>query len=164
MRELEALGEYGTMPTGRWHVLIDVDHTLSNAFDRQPMADAKEWDNYHSASLNDKPVKDITNLIAFCGQYGCTLVGLTTRPEKWRAVTVEWLLRNEVYLDEIIMRPNDDFRPAAVVKIDQAIKRFGSEQGVRDNVAFIIDDNDKVVEAFRALGITVLQCFARRLD
>lgn len=143
----------------RQFVLCDLDHTLSNAFPRDGMLEARDWDAYHSASINDKPVIDVAYMINALHNFGYSIVGLTGRTEKWRALTLDWLTRYEIRMDELIMRPDRDFRPAAEMKMHWALKRFPD---LKADVAFLIDDNESVCAAFRAAGVTVLQCSARR--
>lgn len=55
------------------------------------------------------------------------------------------------------MRPDKNFSPSPELKISLARDLFQGK--VADNVAFILDDRDDVVAAFRAEGITALQVF-----
>lgn len=139
-------------------ILIDVDHTISNAFWRDAMIGGP-WDEYHAASFDDKPIEDIVRLLTALSLDGNEIVGITARPEKWRQLTMSWLLRNNVPMDELLMRPDDAFRPSAEIKMELAKARFKS---LKDQVAFIMDDRDDVIAAFRAEGITCLQVFARK--
>ena len=74
-----------------------------------------------------------------------------------------WLSANNIPLQELLMREDTDFRPAGTLKADLALRHFATEQGLRDNVAFLIDDNEGCIAAFQAMGITALQVFGRRL-
>lgn len=138
-------------------VLIDIDHTLSDATWRDPMIGTTSWDEYHAASANDKPHEDVARLVRYlCASNNYLCVGLTTRPEKWRRLTMDWLLSNSIFLDRLHMRPDDDFRPAPQVKVETA-HALGLEE-----IAFILEDREDVVTAFKAVGITALQVHARR--
>lgn len=141
-------------------VLVDLDHTLSNAFPRDPMLEGpRDWDAYHSASAADLPVNDIAFFINALHNFGYQIISLTGRTEKWRALTLDWFTRHAIRMDELVMRPDQDFRPVAEMKMHWASRRFPN---LKNEVAFLIDDNESVCAAFRAAGITVLQCFARR--
>jgi hypothetical protein len=143
-------------------VLIDIDHSLSNAFHRDPMIGVSTWDEYHAASGEDAPLHDTVKLVNALRSHGFTLIGLTARPEKWRGLTMNWCVEHGIDLDELLMRPNEGFQPAPELKLILAKKRFGDEQGLRDHVAFIIDDREDVVAAFWGIGVSCLQIFARR--
>ena len=147
----------------RNYILCDIDHTLSNAAWRDDMIGGEGgWDAYHAASVDDEPVTDICRAICLFNFLDHDIIALTTRPEKWRDLTMKWMMKHGISVDELLMRPNDDYRPEWETKLDLAVRRFGSEDGVRQNVAFILDDSETVATAFRGLGITVLQVFARR--
>lgn len=142
-------------------ILVDIDHTVSDAFWRDPMIGVASWDLYHAESINDEPAQDMVDLIKTMIANTCfEFYGLTSRPEKFRNLTTQWLLKNNIAFNDLLMRPNDDFRPAGDVKLTLCEKHFGVEW--RDKVLMMIDDNDKVIEAFKGEGITCLQVFNRR--
>lgn len=146
-------------------ILVDIDHTISNAFWRDDMVAAKDWDAYHSASINDHVIRDIADLVlSWRSQYdgAGAAIAFTARPEKFRQLTNCWLLRENVFFDEMLMRPDEAFRPASEIKMELALARFGSEDAIRDQVAFVMDDREDVLQAFRAIGVTALQVFARQ--
>lgn len=90
---------------------------------------------------------------------GMLIVAITARPEKWRALTAAWLTKHRIPVDEILMRADDAFRPSVAMKLELAAARFPN---LRDEVLMLIEDRADVCDAFRALGITVLQVHARR--
>ena len=57
-----------------------------------------------------------------------------------------------------MMRPNDCFLSAGESKV-KLLKVYAGENlaGLNGNSVLLIDDNDKVIEAMRALNITTLQ-------
>jgi len=139
-------------------VLVDIDHTVSNAFHRDHMIDAATWDEYHAASINDEPVTDIVDMLRSLSR-GYELVGITARPEKWRGLTFAWLIKHKVPLDIVLMRPDDnyDMAPSLKVFLASVISRR-----LKDDIAFVMDDRPDVCEAFAREGITCLQVYARR--
>ena len=147
----------------RRHILCDIDHTISNAFYRDvmmaaPMGAAASWDEYHQASWLDDPLEDMVNLINSLRPI-YNIVGLTARPGKWRQLTMDWLVRHNVNFDELLMRPDDDFRKAPDLKVELALARFPN---IVDEVAFVFDDREDVIAAFKALGVTALQVHGRQ--
>jgi hypothetical protein len=139
-------------------VLIDIDHVISDAAWRDEMIGGDGgWDAYHAESINDDPCHDIVQLVNALHSSGLQVIGLTARPEKWRMLTNSWLIKHSIQLDEILMRPDKNFSPSPELKISLARDLFQGK--VADNVAFILDDRDDVVAAFRAEGITALQVF-----
>lgn len=143
----------------RQFILVDIDHTLSDAAHRDALIGGEGgWDAYHMASQHDQPVHDIAYMVNALHNFGYIIVGITARPQKWRSITMEWLATNKIAMDKLLMRDNVDFRPADQVKFELAINCFPD---LRTDVAFIIDDREDVCAAFKAFGITTLQCNAR---
>jgi hypothetical protein len=157
--------------TDRRFILIDLDDTLCASWRREHLID-ESWDAFHGDLVNDDPIVDIARALAelighrFVNMKerpeALQIIGLTARPEKWRTATVGWLARHEIDLDEILMRPDDDFRPSPIVKLALAAERFGGEEAIKDHVAFVIDDRPDVCQAFAGVGVTTLQVYARR--
>jgi 5'(3')-deoxyribonucleotidase len=142
-------------------ILVDIDHSIADAFWRDPMIGVASWDLYHAESINDPPAHDMVYFIRTLISATCfEFYGLTARPEKFRNLTTQWLLKNNIGFDDLLMRPNDDFRPAGEVKLSLCESCFGVDW--KDKVLMMIDDNDKVIEAFKGEGITCLQVFNSR--
>lgn len=141
-------------------IIIDVDHTISDAAWRDNLIGGP-WDDYHTASATDQPIDEIAQMLQMIGR-GFFVVGCTARPEKWRGLTMQWLTKHGIQMDELLMRPDDDYRPAPVVKVDLCKRRFG--MAWPHEIAFVMDDRDDVAAAFKAEGITVLQVHARRTE
>lgn len=149
--------------TDRQYILCDLDHTLSNAFHRDDMIGKVEWDEYHSLAHKDEPLWDIFNTLCYLADddgFGYKVVGLTARPEKWRAATVEWCAKHGLVLHDLLMRPHDNFDSSPELKVYLAQCYF--EGAVADHVKFVIDDREDVIAAFKALGVTGLVVHGRR--
>ena len=141
-------------------VLCDMDHTVSDSRPRDYLLETfpnVDWDAYHGKLIEDKPVIPIVNLINSLHMTGFVVVGLTARPEKWRSLTMKWLVQYGVMMDDIIMRPDDGFEPAVTLKYNMAIEHFGSEDAIRENVALLLDDRSDITDRFKQMGITTLQ-------
>lgn len=156
------------MITIRDKVLVDIDHVISNAFWRDGMMPPHHtWDEYHAANKDDEPVYDIVRMLQSLTQkdeHGACffrVIGFTARPGKWRKQTMEWCVKYGVPLDELLMRPDDDFTPAAELKVKLATERFAPHD-LKLVVAFVLDDREDVCAAFKALGVTAMQVMARR--
>lgn len=146
----------------RWYILVDIDHTISNAFHRDHLIGGEGgWDKYHSESINDGPIDDMVDMIRALWFQGYAIVGMTARPAKWRAITMAQMIKFNCPMDELLMRPDTAFHPAPEIKVALAKERFGEK--IKDRVAFIIDDREDVCAAFRELGITALQCYGRQI-
>ncbi|MCI0559804.1 MAG: hypothetical protein MN733_15040 [Nitrososphaera sp.] len=137
-------------------VLTDIDHTIADSKWRDQLVG--DWDNYHQESLKDKPDPNVVNLLGSLSLAGYYVVGVTGRPEKWRALTMKWLTRHCVMLDELLMRKNNNYAKAPDSKM-QLIKEFLPNL-VHAN-AIALDDREDVITMYRSLGITAFQVFLR---
>jgi len=143
-------------------ILVDLDDTVSASWRREHLI-ADSWDAFHADLVNDEPIWDIVRLINCISDAGSTvIIGLTARPEKWRRITQDWLLKHGVNLDDLLMRPDEDYRPSAQVKVDLVAEMCGGADAIKDKIALVIDDRDDVLKAFAALGVTTLHINARR--
>lgn len=145
-------------------VLVDIDHTLSDAAWRDDMLHNRDFDAYHLAGKDDAPIQEMVELVNALADSGAKIIGCTARPEKWRTQTMQWMIKWNVQMDEILMREYNTFQPASETKVGLLKARFGEdlEKIPTGSAVLFIDDNDKVIEAVRALGITALQCFAAK--
>lgn len=141
-------------------VIVDLDGTLSDCSAREHLAQAKKWDDFHSGLSEDRPHEDVLGLLQCLPTY-VEIAIVTGRPNKYRNQTSEWLFKYDVPCDEIIMRPDNCFLPDAEVKISEFESAYA---GARSNfkhpntrVGFVLDDRDKVVEAWRNAGYNCWQ-------
>ena len=135
-------------------VIVDIDGTLSDSRHREPLIETHGWDAFHAASPADAPIETVITLLRH-GSH--SIWALTGRPEKYRAITNRWLVEHDVPIDLLLMRPDNDYRSAADVKRDLLLFQFQDEATIRDRVVFALEDNAKVVEVLRGLGILTLQ-------
>ena len=134
-------------------VLTDIDHTVSDAAWRDPMIGKVSWDDYHAAGWEDKPIAGVVGLLCALRDSGYYIAAVTARPEKWRILTMKWLIDHKVPVDELMMRPDDCRLPGAQVKAQLISGRFAC----MEEVAFALEDRDDMVAMYKLLGITVLQ-------
>jgi hypothetical protein len=135
-------------------ILVDMDHTISNAFWRNSMIGTETWDHYHENSKYDKPFKNVVVLLNALSNSGYEIMGITGRNEKHRSLTVKWLVDNKVDIGELLMRPDDDYTKNGELKVKLITERF---KGDFKDIHFLIDDNEDAILAFMAIGIATLQ-------
>jgi len=133
-------------------VVIDLDGTLCNSKHREHLAVAGQWDEFHSMLGDDEPWADTKGLLDILYGAGIGVVGLTGRNEKFRNSTLDWLTKNDIWLDELMMRPDNNYMP------DHELKpKMLEDKHEKDDILFILEDRDKVVEAWRNLGYNCWQ-------
>ena len=80
------------------------------------------------------------------------IVYLTGRPERTRAATEDWLTRHDLPPGRVLMRSDNDRRPARQVK-----PRLLSTLARGRQVAVVVDDDADVCEALAGAGWPVLR-------
>lgn len=138
-------------------IIVDLDGTLCNVEHRQRHLEGKRKDwkafanEYKSDTINEWCR---TIIYAMGANASCAIILLTGRNECYRRGTEEWLQRNGVPYSFLLMRQNKDFRA------DSIIKKEIYEKHIEPNhdVIFCIDDRQQVVDMWRSLGLTCLQC------
>ena len=140
-----------TEPASR-NVIVDLDHTIADAYWRDALIG--RWDEYYAESINDHPfpwIRDLLMVIHYTGLYN--IVCITARQEKWRALSIKWMMKEYIPVDELIMRADDDYRKGVEVKESLIRERFPDLGWV----SFAIEDRADVCEVYLRLGINVLQ-------
>lgn len=126
-------------------VVADVRHRLVHLTGRR-----KDWDAFFAAAVDDPPHPEGIAVVERL-QQDDDVVYLTGRPERCRADTEDWLERNGIGGHPLHMRSGRDRRPAAVVK-PELLRTIAQGR----EVAVVVDDDDRVVEAMRRAGYQVL--------
>jgi beta-phosphoglucomutase-like phosphatase (HAD superfamily) len=140
-------------------VIADIDNTISSSWWREYLIDSKGWDAFHREGELDEPIPEMVELInALAVKH--RVICLTGRPERWRGLTLGWLIRHGVEFHDLLMRPNDNYYPAAEVKLELARQHLGDLQ----KVSLVLEDTEAVAAAWRAEGITTLLVQARRTE
>jgi hypothetical protein len=122
-------------------VVADVRHRLHHVA-RRP----KDWDAFFAAAPDDAPhAEGLECVQALAREHD--IVFLTGRPERCRADTVAWLDRHGLGGHDVIMRPERDRRPAAVVKLER-LRHLARTR----TVAAVVDDDPIVVDSIRQAG------------
>jgi len=142
-------------------IVVDIDGTLSDSRAREHFAQNKDWDAFHEHMMEDPPHEDVACLIRSLSD-SAQIIGCTGRSEIYRKATTEWLALHDIPLEFILMRPEFDFRSDYIIKPELLIgwHRASSTvpgQTAQERVAFILDDRDRVVQAWRELGFNCWQ-------
>ncbi len=132
--------------------VFDIDGVLADATHRQHHVARrpKDWDAFFS-SVGDDPVMETgrQQLRDLAATHDVVL--LSGRPERCRADTVDWLDRHGIAAIRLVLRADDDHRPAAALKAD-LVRGIGGPE----DIAVIVDDDELVVERLRGLGYRVV--------
>jgi len=144
-------------------VIFDLDGTLADVSHRRRFKDDGSFDwKYFNDPENikndtpNKPIIDLYNHFRLGEKYKSVV--LSGRMKDHFDITVDWFRKHvDAYMlisHTIIMREIGDYREDYIIKkemLDNLLSK-GHE------IAFAIDDRDQIVELWRSLGITCLQC------
>ena len=147
-------------------IVIDLDGTLSDCSGRVHPLQNGDWVSFHSELMNDEPMSDVR---WFLENFGCGAFGpspdefvetivCTGRSEKYREQTLRWFADHDIFVDHLLMRPDNDYMPDHELKPKMLEEFFGSREKALEEVKFVIDDRDAVVEAWRNYGLPCWQC------
>jgi phosphoglycolate phosphatase-like HAD superfamily hydrolase len=123
-------------------VLADVRHRLHHV-DKRP----KDWPAFFAAMGDDEPLEVGVALARDLAAQGNAIVYLTGRHEGYRRLTEEWLRGHGLPEGRLVMRRDDDRRPARQLK-PQELRRIAR----RARVVAVVDDDDAVVAVLRRDG------------
>lgn len=137
-------------------VIIDLDGTLADLTHRlHHIKDGRrDWDGFFAAMAEDAPVPNIVRLAQTLADADNEIIICSGRPEAYRHVIVAWLDRHKIPLHAMYLREDGDYRPDQIVKKEmlESIRAKGWEPWI------VVDDRQRVVDMWRANGLTVLQC------
>lgn len=129
--------------------IVDLDSTISDDKWRQWMIDPSQDDSnekYHSYHLHCDKDHVINRHIV--DDSPVPVVFLTARPEYLRKKTEDWLDRNELNYQSLLMRSNHDHSPSPQMK-----KRAVDTIAILFDFERAYDDREDVVQMFRQSGI-----------
>ncbi len=129
-------------------IIVDVDGTLALRDGRGVF----EWDKLHTDLIN-KPVRATVDRWSDDNTLSSKVFVFSGREEKYREATEKWLRINEVPFDEAFFRPTGNSEEDSEIKWAM----FQEQIAGKYNVDFILDDRNRVVEMWRANGLTVFQ-------
>ena len=125
-------------------VVADVRHRL-----RHLESKPKDWDAFFAAARDDEAHAEGLAIVDRLAQ-DHEIVFLTGRPAHLREATVEWLGRFGFGGHRLVMRPERDRRPAAVVKLER-LEDLARER----SIGVVVDDDPRVLDAARKAGYPV---------
>jgi hypothetical protein len=131
---------------------LALDHVRAKEFLHHP-TNPRNWDAYFAACPNDEPNLPIIALLGAMFNQGYDIWILSGRSMSVFDKTWDWLRKHNVPFDHLIMREIDDRTQDTELKL-----KWVEERGLKNKIRFIIEDRQRVVDAWRAAGFTVLQC------
>ena len=157
-------------------VIFDLDGTIADIEIRRKKSikpnGKMDWDIFfHPDNIKyDKPIPAIVNLIQTYEDKAYKIVIFSGRNDRSWKETKDWLKTHNIPHDLLVMRPDKfksksspvaDGNPATGdmrFMPDEILKKKMLDEFVDiDDVLFVVDDRQKVVDMWRDLGLVVLQ-------
>jgi hypothetical protein len=136
------------------HIVVEIDDVIADTTSRQSLLN-ESFDAYHAACASDKPRVDTVEVLRALSSHGHEILAVTGRPARFDKPTLEWLNRYSVPVDEVLMRPDTDYRSEVDVKAALLENYFGSLDAARERVLVGFESKDRTIEGLRDLGFTI---------
>jgi FMN phosphatase YigB (HAD superfamily) len=152
-------------------VFVDLDSTLADTRHRQHMIeDARaagrepDWEAYSLACAGDEPIPGTIQLVRMLTWEGYHIVILSGRSEAAMYRTNEWLYRNQVPFNELILRPKavsyamspEEFKIAAIEAWIDRNPDHDDPAGGPVRPTLIVEDWPPAADAMKERGWKVL--------
>lgn len=138
MKKIRVLDLDGCISDDRWR-LDRIQHTISGR---------ARYHDYHMLSSFDELVNE--HLV----QTPLNIVIVTGRPEEYRSITTEWLIRNDIAPLKLVMRPNGNFQRAVDFKRVVLTALLNELGWSPDAIEDCYDDRADIVVMYCSLGLT----------
>lgn len=127
-------------------IIVDIDGTIAQIDKRSP------YD--YSLVSTDLPKLWVIKLVRTAYYTaGCGLIFMSGRDSACRQDTLDWIGKHIGIKDFLLyMRPHTDTRNDAIIKLEL----FNNHVRNNFNVLYCIDDRQRVIEAYRSIGLNVL--------
>ncbi len=138
-------------------IVVDLDGTLANVAHRRHLVTGKKrnYEAFHALLSKDEVNEPVATLVECMRMGRYHIIIVSARPQSTEFETRKWLSNHDIIYNELrLLRPNGDSTPDQELKMAW-LKKYGAER-----ILFVVDDRQKVVNAWRAAGVTCLQCDA----
>jgi predicted kinase len=128
-------------------IICDIDGTLSNSSHR------RIFNSTYDEIMEDKIIEQVRDLVNhYYKDIERDIFIFSGRSEDDRKVTEDWLNRNYVYYNKLVMRQSGDIRQDTIVKKEMF------EEHIRGKYycEFVVDDRPCVLEMYQNLGVFTL--------
>jgi len=137
-------------------IIVDLDGTLTNCEHRvhHVQKSPKDWDSFNAEMVGDTLNEWCAELISGMRKQGCVIILLTGRDDDYRSHTESWLKKHSIVYDELYMRKAQDHRSDHIIKSETFLEFIAPQY----ETLFVVEDRLSVVEMWRKLNVTCLQC------
>lgn len=132
-------------------IVVDMDATLCLNITGRPFY----GEGAAEGMVNDEPITEVCDMIRTLhrsGEYSLIVLSGREDTPEIREATETWLHNHDLWPTEVLLRSIGDYSKGEICKkklIEYVLKSY--------NVKLIIDDNNRCVQMYRDMGLTVLQ-------
>lgn len=141
------------------YVIFDLDGTIANLDHRLHFlkdSAPQDWEGFFQACDGDILNEWALSLAYALDMDGYQIVIVSGRPERTREKTKAWLDKHAFpYFELVLVRKDGDHAPDELLK-ENWLKQFTG----REEILFVVDDRQKVVDMWRENGLVCLQCYS----
>lgn len=131
-------------------ITCDLDGTLCDNTHRHSLipsdtSNTSNWEEFNCACENDKPIWNMIEMLRMLqssGSYSKTII-LTGRGESSRQQTINWLNKNNIHFDTLLMRPMEDHRDRVAFK-----QEIMADMGI-GSLDVVLEDDDAIIKMVR---------------
>lgn len=148
------------------YVIFDLDGTIADISLRRKKAmfdDGKiSWVTFfdpRNIEL-DSPMENVVGLYHMMHSHpNIKVVMFSGRSDSTIDATQEWFAEHNILTPDILkMRKDGDYTPDQELKKEWLVELLNEEQITLEDIFFVVDDRNKVVEMWRNQGLTCFQC------
>ena len=132
-------------------IIVDIDGTLADCKKRIHHYKNGDYEAFNTAAIEDEPIEAVCDLVRHLPDWA-TVVIMTARDASSREETAEWLNRNDIPFDQLLMRPEYDIRRDDIIKLELFEQYLKS-----DDIWFVLEDRQICVDMWRAEGLACFQ-------
>jgi len=150
------------MERQRW-AIFDLDNTIADINERLKAAspngklDYKLLHNKNYIKKYDKPIQATIDLVNTLSNFGVKILILTARSEDTKEVTIDWLFKNSVVYDSLIMKSFKDTYIKSFEWKEKQMHKFMDKYNISyEQIILSSDDYGKNQTMFESWGIPCL--------
>lgn len=137
-------------------IVVGLDGTLADVSHRLDYLKAGDFDTYDKLAAFDVPNWDVLKVVNSLAAWH-NIVIVTDRKERYRSVLATWLVKYDVQIDAVLMRPTDDYSKTHDLMLALLSEYFGSEDTFNKGVLVAFESKEPIIEAYRNAGIPTWQ-------
>ena len=130
-------------------IIVDIDGTIAKMKRGPGQRRPYDWDRVIEDDINPP----ICELIDMLFEKGIKIILLTGRDESSRKGTVKWLKLHDISWDSLYMKEKGSYEASTKTKHTTYVEEIRPHF----NVLFVLEDESKVVDMWRAIGLTCIQ-------